>query len=36
MSTDTAFGIAIMTAVILSLAVAFSPEFANWMVSIGF
>jgi hypothetical protein len=36
MTTDTAFGVAIMTAVILSLAVAFSPDFANWMVSIGF
>ena len=36
MSTDTLFGIAITTAVIVCLAVAFSPEFTAWMVSMGF
>lgn len=36
MSTDTAFGIAITAALGLALAVAFSPDFANWLVSLGF
>ena len=36
MSTDTAFGIGITTALVLALAVMFSPDFTNWLVSMGF